>query len=120
MPRTTPVMIGALALTLGLSGCASAASEPITLTDRTIIVDVRTPQEYAEGHLDGAQLLDLTSGDLAAALPTLDRGADYLVYCRSGNRSAQATTLLEDAGLNVTDLGSLDEAARATQVPIVD
>lgn len=120
MSRTSPTLIGALALTLGLGGCAETATEPVTLTDDTIIIDVRTPQEYAQEHLKGAQLLDLTSGDLAAALPALDTGAEYLVYCQSGNRSAQATTMLGDAGLNVTDLGSLDEAATATRLPIVD
>ena len=119
MSRTSH-LIGALALAVGLGGCASTSSEPVALTDDTIIIDVRTPQEYAEEHLDGAQLLDLTGGELAAALPTLDAEAEYLVYCRSGNRSAQATAMLQDAGFeNVTDLGSLDDAATATQLPIV-
>lgn len=121
MPRVSHTMIGALALAVGLAGCASTPSEPAVPTDGAVIIDVRTPQEYAEKHLEGAQLLDVTSGELAAALPTLDAEAEYLVYCQSGNRSAQATAMLQEAGFeHVTDLGSLDDAATATQLPVVD
>ena len=66
------------------------------------------------------QNLDVTSGELSAALATLEQDAEYLVYCRSGNRSAQAVRLMQDAGFtDVTDLGSLDQAAQSTQLPVV-
>ncbi|MRX43439.1 rhodanese-like domain-containing protein [Agromyces kandeliae] len=106
---------GATALALG--GCASP--EPIELGADTVVVDVRTPAEYAAGHLDGAVNLDLTSGELAAEIPALDAEGDYVVYCKSGNRSAQAASLMEDAGLDVTDAGSMQQAADATGLPIV-
>ncbi|MFC9919904.1 rhodanese-like domain-containing protein [Agromyces binzhouensis] len=105
------------ATALALSGCASP--EPIELGADTVVVDVRTPAEYAAGHLDGAVNLDLTSGQLAAEIPALDAEGDYVVYCKSGNRSAQATALMEDAGLDVTDAGSMQQAADATGLPIV-
>ncbi len=105
------------AAALALAGCAS--TEPIELGADTVVVDVRTPAEYAAGHLDGAVNLDLTSGQLAAEIPTLDAEGDYVVYCQSGNRSAQATALMEDAGLDVTDAGSMQQAADATGLPIV-
>ncbi|WP_353828661.1 rhodanese-like domain-containing protein [Agromyces sp. SYSU T0242] len=108
-------VVGAAAL--ALTGCA--ASDPIELTDETVVVDVRTPGEYAEGHLDGATNLDLTSGELAAEIPALDPSDEYVVYCRSGNRSAQAAQLMEQAGLDVVDAGSLQNAADATGLPIV-
>lgn len=109
---------GATLVATTLVGCAGTAAEPVTVTDHTIIVDVRTADEYAQGHLEGATLLDLSGGQLADAIPTLDPDAEYLVYCRSGNRSAQAVELMHDAGLtDVTDLGSLSEAAEATQLP---
>ncbi|MGR0321084.1 rhodanese-like domain-containing protein [Agromyces sp. ZXT2-3] len=107
--------VGAAAL--ALTGCAS--TEPIELGADTVVVDVRTPAEYAAGHLDGAVNLDLTSGRLAAEIPTLDAEGDYVVYCKSGNRSAQATQLMEEAGLDVTDGGSMQQAADATGLPIV-
>jgi phage shock protein E len=102
---------------LALTGCATA--EPIELTSDTVVVDVRTPGEYAAGHLDGAVNLDLTSGQLATEIPALDADDEYVVYCKSGNRSAQATQLMEQAGLEVTDAGSMQQAADATGLPIV-
>ncbi|MGR0220681.1 rhodanese-like domain-containing protein [Agromyces sp. ZXT2-6] len=105
------------AAALALTGCASA--EPIELDSDTVVVDVRTPGEYAAGHLDGAVNLDLTSGQLAAEVPALDPEDEYVVYCKSGNRSAQATQIMEQAGLEVTDAGSMQQAADATGLPIV-
>ena len=75
---------------------------------------------YDAGHLEGAKLLDLNSGEFEAALPSLDKAATYVVYCRSGNRSGQAVAMMEDAGFtDVTNLGSLGEAADATGLAIV-
>lgn len=105
------------AAALALTGCATA--EPIELTSDTVVIDVRTPGEYAAGHLDGAVNLDLTSGQLAAEVPALDADDEYVVYCKSGNRSAQATQLMEQAGLEVTDAGSMQLAADATGLAIV-
>jgi rhodanese-related sulfurtransferase len=106
------------AAALALTGCAAA--EPIELSSDTVVVDVRTPAEYAAGHLDGAVNLDLSSGRLAAEIPALDDDAEYVVYCKSGNRSAQATALMDDAGLDVTDAGSMQQAADATGLAIVN
>lgn len=84
------------------------------------MIDVRTPGEYAGGHLEGAVLLDLNSGAFAAAIPSLEPDAEYVVYCRSGNRSGQAVAMMEQAGFaNVTDLGGVGDAAAATGLPIV-
>lgn len=85
-----------------------------------IIIDVRTPEEYAVGHLEGAQLLDLNGGQFAAEYMNLDPEAEYYVYCRSGNRSGQAVAMMTDAGFtNVTNLGSLEQAAESTGLVIV-
>lgn len=85
-----------------------------------MIVDVRSPSEYEAGHLNGAVLLDLNAGQFAAELPTLDPEAEYLVYCRSGNRSGQAVAMMEGEGfVNVTDLGSMENASEVTGIEIV-
>lgn len=119
MSRILTALFGALALTLALAGCAGGTAEPVTVSADTIIIDVRTPEEHAQGHLEGAQLLDLSGGQLAATLPSLDPDAEYLVYCRSGNRSAQAVQMMKDAGFtDVTDLGSMERAADATGISI--
>jgi rhodanese-related sulfurtransferase len=65
----------------------------------TVLVDVRTPEEYAEGHLEGAVLIDLQ--DEAAfldRLAALDPAGSYAIYCRTGNRSAAAMEHFEQAG----------------------
>ncbi|GAB2571202.1 rhodanese-like domain-containing protein [Leucobacter ruminantium] len=113
----------ACGLALGLQACTSApASEtkPEVSAD-AIILDVRTPEEYAAGHLDGAKLLDFNAGAVAEAIPNLDPDAEYLIYCRSGNRAGQAITLMEQAGFpNLTNLGSLKQAARITGLVITE
>lgn len=62
------------------------------------VIDVRTPEEYAEGHLEGATLIDFYAADFAAQLDRLDPAQSYVVYCRSGNRSGQATALMAAKG----------------------
>ncbi|MHA3683781.1 MBL fold metallo-hydrolase [Leucobacter sp. HY1908] len=94
-------------------------SSPGATATGAIVLDVRTAEEYASGHLEGAQLLDFNGGDLTAAIPALDPEAEYVVYCRSGNRSGQAIALMAQAGFeHLTNLGSLDQAAAATGLPV--
>lgn len=63
-----------------------------------VILDVRTPEEFAEGHLPGAANMNVLAADFAARLATLDRGKTYLVYCRTGNRSTKAVQAMERLG----------------------
>lgn len=115
-----PLAAGALAL--GLAACTSAPAPTgdADIPTGAIILDVRTPEEYAAGHLDGAKLLDFNAGEVTEAIPNLDPDADYLIYCRSGNRAGQAITLMEQAGFtSLTNLGSLEQAAETTALTIV-
>lgn len=59
---------------------------------RFMLVDVRTPGEFASGHIDGAMLLPLDA--LAASYSKLPKDTPLIVYCRSGHRSAQAVSFL--------------------------
>lgn len=78
-----------------------------------VVLDVRTPQEYAEGHLDVARNLSLADG-FSAAVSALPRNGRYVVYCRSGNRSAQAAAIMKDLGFtDVADAGGLGSLAAA-------
>ena len=63
-----------------------------------VILDVRTPSEFSEGHLAGAVNVDLLAPDFAARLSAMDRGKSYLVYCRTGNRSTKAAHTMEQLG----------------------
>ena len=84
-----------------------------------ILVDVRTPGEFASGHLRGAVNIDIQSSDFAQRIAELDPAERYLVYCRSGNRSAAAIQMMSAAGFDdLTDLGGVAEAAAATGLAI--
>lgn len=85
-----------------------------------VLIDVRTTEEFAEGHLEGALNLNVEDGTLEEALSGLDPDETYQVYCRSGRRSAIAYGLMIANGFtNVTDLGSVEEAAAATGLPVI-
>lgn len=59
-----------------------------------IIIDVRTPQEFADGHIENAINLDFRSTSFEAEINKLDRNKTYLIYCRSGNRSRGALDMM--------------------------
>lgn len=63
-----------------------------------VLLDIRTPREFDTGHIEGAVLLDFYASDFVERLKTLDRSKTYLVYCRSGNRSAKSLTLFNRLG----------------------
>jgi rhodanese-related sulfurtransferase len=63
-----------------------------------VILDVRTPAEYGQGHIAGARLLDYKSARFSAGLERLDKTKTYLVYCRTGNRSGRALQLMKNSG----------------------
>ena len=121
----------ALLSIFALSSCGSNSSsadkkldEQVTASEdqaqQAIIIDVRTSAEFAEGHLQGAVNYNVEDGSLEAILGELDPTASYQVYCRTGRRSAIATDLMTSNGfVNVTDLGSLEEAADATGISVV-
>jgi phage shock protein E len=115
--------VSTVAVVLGLSMGAVACSsneEANNTYDRSIILDVRTPEEFAAGHLDGAVLVDIKDPSFDEKLTALDPSEPYVVYCRSGNRSAQAVERMKAAGFtDLTDLGSLENASSKTGIAIV-
>lgn len=122
MPRRSlrAVALGAaLALSVVMSGCTATANPSIAIGEDTVVVDVRTPAEYAGGHLEGAVNIDFQSAEFGATISELDPDDEYVVYCQSGNRSAQAVTAMEAAGLDVQDAGGIAEAEQATDLAVV-
>ena len=70
-----------------------------------IILDVRTPDEYAEGHIEGAINLDwLNSEVFNEGEAKLDKSKNYYIYCRSGRRSNAAATKMQTDGFKVFDM----------------
>ena len=84
----------------------SRISEQVENNEATLI-DVRTPEEFSAGHFPNA--INLNVEEIAnGKMPDKPKDSKIYLYCRSGNRSAQATTLLERDGFtNITDLGGL-------------
>ena len=69
------------------------------------VIDVRTKAEYEAGHIDGAQNLDFYDQNFSERLDALDKSRPYLVYCRSGHRSAEAMEIM--IGLGFTEVNDL-------------
>lgn len=71
-----------------------------------VLLDVRTPGEFASGHLQGA--LNIPLDQLAGRVGELDRDKGVVLYCKSGTRSARAAGVLQQAGFtDVADLGPM-------------
>ena len=70
-----------------------------------VILDVRTPVEYAEGHLEGTKQLDyLNTEAFEVGMKSLDKANTYYIYCRSGRRSHGACEKMKAQGFKVFDM----------------
>ena len=82
-----------------------------------ILIDVREPAEWRDGVVTGALLLPLSdlSGDRAKWKPVLDanRNKEFILYCRSGNRSGQAIRILTEEKLKATNAGGFSSCKAA-------
>jgi rhodanese-related sulfurtransferase len=73
--------------------------------DSNVLIDVRTEGEFRTGHIPNAKHLDLFSPDLQQQIQNLDKDKKYLIYCRSGARSAHICSMMAHMGF--TDLANL-------------
>ena len=95
-------------------GVVSPAVAREALADGGRTIDVRTPEEYARGHLEGAQNINLEASDFEKTVSALDPEASYVVYCASGRRAALAIDRMESAGLtDVVNAGGYDALIKA-------
>lgn len=91
-------------------GCAQSKSKAITEVSQNelnnvILVDVRTPEEYAAGHIDEALNINWFDTDFAKQIQAIEKDETVYVYCKKGGRSAKAAHLLDSLGYkNVVDL----------------
>ena len=101
-----------------LTGCSTA--EAIDMKSVAAVIDVRTPDEVAAGHLHGSLHIDIQGSEFESKMNELDKSANYVVYCRSGNRAGQAIEWMTANGFTgtLTNAGSLADAAVATGMAI--
>ncbi len=109
---------GNTTLATGADGpTAGAASAELALEQERFVIDVRTPEEFAEGHVEGAVNINLQGPDFSAQIADLDADQQYVVYCRTGNRSAVAAAEMAGIGLDVLDGGGFDTMTDAGWPP---
>ena len=85
-----------------------------------VVLDVRTAAEFAEGHIQGAILIDQGQSDfMEKAKATLPAGKTIAVYCRSGRRSANAAGRLADAGYKCVNLKGGIMAWKKANMPVI-
>ncbi len=106
MKRLLAVLI--LPITLVLAGCSSSAATDLSAADfstkiaesNVVILDVRTADEFASGHIPGAINIDVEGLQFDSGIAALDKNATYAVYCHSGRRSKIAVGKMADAGFS--------------------
>ena len=103
-------------LFLGLTSCLKNQSEGVQVLDvakyeqkmtqpDVQLIDVRTPEEFAEGHLENAINMDINGDNFEASVASLDKEKPVMVYCKLGGRSSKAATRLKELGFkNISDL----------------
>ena len=79
---------------------AAAALTTMRTRPDLVVIDVRTPGEFAGGHIDGAINIDFKNANFATEIAKLDGTQDYLIHCRSGGRSTASLTRFNDAGFS--------------------
>lgn len=65
---------------------------------KAIVLDVRSPEEYAEGHIAGARNVSINDAGFARTIEMLNRDDAYVVYCMGGGRAGRAVSLMEKLG----------------------
>ena len=110
-------LVFASSLMFGITACTP---QEAPLDNIEAIIDVRTPEEFAAGHIQGAINIDVESKDFEAKILELEKTGHYYLYCRSGRRSEIAHQKMIDLGFTrVADLGSMEDAAATTGLPVV-
>jgi rhodanese-related sulfurtransferase len=123
----TGLMLGAVVL----AGCSSSSATLETVSpdqaatviaddSSEIILDIRTPEEYNQGIIEGAINIDFYDPGFTDDLDALDKDGHYVVYCRTGNRSGQAMSTFADLGFaNVTEIDGGIVSWYDTGLPVV-
>ncbi len=95
-------------------------SEKIKATKDPVVLDVRTPEEFAEGYIPNALNLDFYEPDFKTQVAKLNKEQTYFVYCKAGGRSASAADIMRKEGFkNVIDLDGGITAWEEAKLPIV-
>jgi rhodanese-related sulfurtransferase len=90
------------------------------LSDKNaVLIDVRSPEEFKEGHLDKAVNKNVKDSDFESYCTKLDKGKTYLVYCLAGKRSHTAAEEMRKKGLKVYELEGGINSWNDAKLPVV-
>lgn len=101
------ILLGAFLFSVGIFAQEKTASrvigpaeykEQINYSEKVQLVDVRTPEEFSEGHIAGAENINFHDEDFLQQFEDLDKGRPLYIYCRSGKRSSKAAEKLTALG----------------------
>ena len=121
-------ILSILLATIGLNTACSQNFESVEVKEFAeliadtcvVILDVRTAEEYAEGHIPGAILIDQSKDDfMEQAKHLLPKDKTIAIYCRSGRRSANAAGKLVDAGFKCLNLKGGIMAWKEANMPVM-
>lgn len=115
----TTALVACILTSFGIATAAAPAKQSTAAADanvsssaHAVIIDVRTPGEFAENHLQEALNIDFRDASFETKIKALDKKQRYQLYCRTGNRSGQAAKLMQTLGFkSVENHGSLQEAS---------
>jgi phage shock protein E len=124
LPTRVLVLVLVALAAIAIAGCGGSSSgaavqkveaaKAVGMLDSRAVIDVRTPGEYAAGHIAGAQNIDVEAADFTSKIASLDKKAAYLVYCHSGRRSAIAADEMAKAGFtDIVDGGGMADLVAA-------
>lgn len=112
------IILMACMVFIGAFGTSAFAAEKTV--EKALLIDVRTEQEWNQGHLEGALLIPYETIGAAIEKVAPDRKTKIYLYCRSGRRSGIALDTLKKLGYeNVSNEGSLKSASETLHIPVV-
>lgn len=125
------VALVAAPLLVLLAACGGSSANVVNLTTEefastiknpgVVVLDVRTPGEFASGHIQGALNIDVEGPDFQSQIATLDKSKEYAIYCRSGRRSIVAANMMSDSGFTkLTNLESGIISWQGSGFPLVN
>ena len=93
--------------------CVLTALMPVCCWAKTFLIDVRTPEEYANGHLDGAINIEYQQIQTKISQAGVGKGDEVILYCHSGRRAGIARETLQGLGYtHVQNYGGMEEARK--------